>query len=70
MPPCITTAVNFVASTRSWDMTRITMSLVVWTNLTRSPDGKTTANAMMPALLDEIYAGVSLAPSATPTTTR
>jgi D-alanyl-D-alanine carboxypeptidase len=46
------------------------VALVVWTNLTRSPDGKTTANAMMPALLDEIYAGVSLVPSATPTTTR
>ena len=46
------------------------VALVIWTNLTLSPDGKTTANAMVPALLDEIYAGLSLAPSPTPTTTR
>ena len=46
------------------------VAIVVWANLTRAPDGKTTANAMMPALLDEIYAGLSLAPSPTPTTTR
>lgn len=44
------------------------VTLVIWTNLTLSPDGKTTANAMLPKLLDEIYAGLSLAPSATPTT--
>ena len=46
------------------------VTLVVWTNLTLSPDGKTTAQAMLPTLLDEIYAGLSLAPPPTPTTTR
>ena len=47
------------------------VTLIIWTNLTLSPDAKTTANAMLPALLDEIYTGLSLAstPSA-PTTTR
>ena len=44
------------------------VALVIWTNLTLSPDGKTTANALLPTVLDEIYAGLSLAP--TPTTTR
>ena len=34
------------------------VALVIWTNLTLSPEGKTTANAMLPAMLDEIYAGV------------
>lgn len=37
------------------------VALVIWTNLTLSPEGETTANAMLPALLDEIYAGLSLA---------
>jgi CubicO group peptidase (beta-lactamase class C family) len=46
------------------------VALVIWTNLTLSPDGKTTAQAMLPAVLDEIYAGLSLAPPPTPTTTR
>ena len=46
------------------------VTLVVWTNLTLSPDGKTTAQAMLPILLDEIYTGLSLAPPPTPTTTR
>jgi D-alanyl-D-alanine carboxypeptidase len=46
------------------------VALVIWTNLTLSPDGKTTAQAMLPAVLDEIYAGLSLVPSPTPTTTR
>jgi D-alanyl-D-alanine carboxypeptidase len=45
------------------------VALVVWTNLTLSPDGATTANAMLPSVLDEIYAGLNLVPSATPTTT-
>ena len=36
------------------------VALVIWTNLTLSPDGKTTANAMLPAVLDQIYAGLSL----------
>jgi D-alanyl-D-alanine carboxypeptidase len=38
------------------------VALVIWTNLTLSPEGKTTAQAMLPILLDEIYAGLSLAP--------
>ena len=46
------------------------VTLVIWTNLTLSPDGKTTANAMLPTVLDEIYAGLSLAPTPAPTTTR
>ncbi|MDF2826147.1 MAG: penicillin-binding protein beta-lactamase class [Mycobacterium sp.] len=31
------------------------VTLVIWTNLTLSPDGRTTANAMLPAVLREIY---------------
>ena len=46
------------------------VALVVWTNLTLSPDGKTTANALLPTVLDEVYAGLSLAPTPAPTTTR
>ena len=47
------------------------VTLVIWTNLTLSPDAKTTANAMLPTILDEIYTGLSLAPTpAAPTTTR
>jgi D-alanyl-D-alanine carboxypeptidase len=36
------------------------VALVIWTKLTLSLDGRTTANAMLPAALDEIYAGLSL----------
>ncbi len=39
------------------------VTLVIWTNLTLSPDGRTTANAMLPYLLDEIYTGLSVAPT-------
>jgi D-alanyl-D-alanine carboxypeptidase len=47
------------------------VTLAIWTNLTLSPNGKTTANALLPTVLDEIYAGLSLAPTpAAPTTTR
>jgi D-alanyl-D-alanine carboxypeptidase len=46
------------------------VSLVIWTNLTISPDDKTTAQALLPTMLDEIYTGLSLAPVPTPTTTR
>ncbi len=46
------------------------VTLVIWTNLTLSPDGKTTAQALLPTVLDEIYAGLSLASPPTPTTTR
>jgi D-alanyl-D-alanine carboxypeptidase len=46
------------------------VALVIWTNLTLSPDGRTTAQAMLPAVLDEIYAGLALASPPAPTTTR
>jgi D-alanyl-D-alanine carboxypeptidase len=46
------------------------VALVIWTNLTLSPEGNTTAQALLPVMLDEIYAGLSLASSPTPTTTR
>ncbi|MBX7433463.1 beta-lactamase family protein [Mycobacterium sp. Y57] len=36
------------------------VALVIWTNLTLSPDHRTTANAMLPAVLDEIYTGLHL----------
>ncbi|MFG1931017.1 serine hydrolase domain-containing protein [Mycobacterium sp. NPDC048908] len=39
------------------------VTLVIWTNLTLSPDGKTTAQALLPTMLDEIYQGLSLAPA-------
>lgn len=42
------------------------VTLVIWTNLTLSPEGRTTANALLPAVLDEIYAGLNLV--TTPTT--
>ena len=44
------------------------VALVIWTNLTLSPDGKTTAQAMLPTVLDEIYAGLSPSPTPAPTT--
>jgi D-alanyl-D-alanine carboxypeptidase len=47
------------------------VSLVIWTNLTISPlDDKTTAQALLAPMLDEIYTGLSLASTPTPTTTR
>jgi D-alanyl-D-alanine carboxypeptidase len=46
------------------------VALVIWTNLTLSPDGKTTAQGMLAPVLDEIYAGLNLVPPPTPTTTR
>jgi D-alanyl-D-alanine carboxypeptidase len=36
------------------------VALVIWTNLTLSPDGRTTAQAMLPTMLNEIYAHLSL----------
>jgi D-alanyl-D-alanine carboxypeptidase len=36
------------------------VTLVIWTNLTLSPDGRTTAQAMLAPLLEEIYADLSL----------
>ncbi|GAA4483500.1 serine hydrolase domain-containing protein [Rhodococcus olei] len=46
------------------------VTLVIWTNLTLSPEGKTTANALLPTVLDEIYTGLSVAPAPTPVPTR
>jgi D-alanyl-D-alanine carboxypeptidase len=46
------------------------VTLVIWTNLTLSPEGNTTAQAMLAPILDEIYAGLNLVPPPTPTTTR
>ncbi|MFC9361476.1 serine hydrolase domain-containing protein [Rhodococcus sp. NPDC057014] len=46
------------------------VTLVIWANLTLSPEGTTTANALLPTVLDEIYAGMSLAPTPAPTPTR
>lgn len=46
------------------------VALVIWTNLTLSPDGETTAQGMLTTVLDQIYAGLHLAPPPTPTTTR
>jgi D-alanyl-D-alanine carboxypeptidase len=46
------------------------VTLVIWTNLTLSPDGRTTAQAMLPIVLDEIYTGLSLGSPSTPTTTK
>ncbi|MET0457034.1 MAG: serine hydrolase domain-containing protein [Mycobacterium sp.] len=46
------------------------VTLVIWTNLTLSPEGNTTAQAMLAPLLDEIYAGLNLVSAPTPTTTK
>lgn len=35
------------------------VALVIWTNLTLSPDNKTTANAMLPVVLKEIYSDLN-----------
>lgn len=34
------------------------VTLVIWTNLTLSPDGRTTANALLPTVLEEVYTGL------------
>ncbi|WP_396899552.1 serine hydrolase domain-containing protein [Mycolicibacterium sp.] len=36
------------------------VALVIWTNLTLSADGRTTANALLPTVLDEVYSGLHL----------
>ncbi|MER5870326.1 serine hydrolase [Streptomyces sp. NPDC002044] len=43
------------------------VTLVIWTNLTRSPDGRTTAQALLPTVLNQIYAGLSLPTGPAPT---
>lgn len=40
------------------------VTLVIWTNLTLSPEGRTTANALLPTVLNQVYAGLSLPTSA------
>lgn len=35
------------------------VALTIWTNLTLSPDGRTTANALLPTILHEVYTGLS-----------
>lgn len=42
------------------------MTLVVWTNLTVSLDGRPTANTLMLKVLDQIYVVSPLAPSPSP----
>ncbi|GHJ43072.1 D-Ala-D-Ala carboxypeptidase [Catellatospora sp. TT07R-123] len=42
------------------------VTIVIWTNLPVAPDGRTTANALLPTVLDQVY-GLSLAPAPTPT---
>ncbi|MFD8979743.1 serine hydrolase domain-containing protein [Streptomyces sp. NPDC059564] len=37
------------------------VTLVVWANLTLSPDGRTTANALLPAILKQVYTSISVA---------
>jgi D-alanyl-D-alanine carboxypeptidase len=46
------------------------VALVIWTNLTLSPEGKTTAQGMLATILDEIYAGLNLVSPPTTTPTR
>ncbi|MBV1850781.1 serine hydrolase domain-containing protein [Catellatospora tritici] len=50
------------------------VTLVVWANLTLTPEGMTTANALLPTVLNQIYAGMALptapAPAPAPTPTR
>ncbi|HUR01770.1 MAG TPA: serine hydrolase domain-containing protein [Nonomuraea sp.] len=36
------------------------VTLVIWTNLTLSPHGKPTAQALLPTALNQVYAGLSL----------
>jgi len=35
------------------------VTLVIWTNLTVAPDGATTANALLPKVLKEVYTGLN-----------
>ncbi|WP_329444503.1 beta-lactamase family protein [Streptomyces sp. NBC_01426] len=36
------------------------VTLVIWTNLTVAPDGRATAIALLPTILDQVYAGLDL----------
>ncbi|MFD5509746.1 serine hydrolase domain-containing protein [Streptomyces sp. NPDC127051] len=36
------------------------VTLVIWTNLTLSPDGRTTAQALLPTVLNQIYTGLNI----------
>ncbi len=61
MRRCTTTAANFPDSTPfiGFDPDN-DVALVIWTNLTLSPEGKTTANALLPTVLDQVYTGLNL----------
>lgn len=37
------------------------VSVVIWTNLTVAPDNRTTATALLPIVLDQVYSGLDLA---------
>ncbi|MFC7242104.1 serine hydrolase domain-containing protein [Catellatospora aurea] len=45
------------------------VTMVIWTNLTLDPAGRTTANVLLPTVLNQVYAGLNLptAPPPTPT---
>ncbi|WP_068280913.1 serine hydrolase domain-containing protein [Aldersonia kunmingensis] len=45
------------------------VTLVIWTNLTLSPEGQTTAQGMLATVVDEIYQGLNLVPPPTETPT-
>lgn len=36
------------------------VTLAIWTNLTLSPGGRTTAQALLPTVLNQVYADLSL----------
>ncbi|MCY0920685.1 serine hydrolase [Streptomyces sp. H27-H5] len=36
------------------------VTLVIWTNLTVAPDGRATAIALRPTILDQVHAGLDL----------
>lgn len=36
------------------------VTLVIWTNLTLSPSGRTTANVLLPVVLNQVYTGLAL----------
>ncbi|ROQ94975.1 D-alanyl-D-alanine carboxypeptidase [Streptomyces sp. 2132.2] len=46
---------SFMGHDRANDVT-----LVIWTNLTLTPDGRTTAQALLPTVLNQIYTGLDL----------
>ena len=45
------------------------MTLIIWNDLPVSLDGRTTANALMVKVLDQVYVDSPLAPSSSPAAT-